>query len=211
MESASSTGSAGEMPPEIIVYPIRRRTFLWVLMCASGAALYALGCLVVPIVVLVVPQAHGSAVILLELLLAEILLIAGGIALYLCTRLMLNVMRSGAPTLVVSSHGIRVGKLFGTSDIILPWHETAAIFLNTRTGYRLFCIRPTRPWRFLGRFGPYTRLCLLGNLLYGAPLVVSQSFLDQPIEDILQKVQNDFGETMSLNGVQILPARTRFS
>lgn len=210
MESASSAGSVGEMPTEIIAYPIRRRTFLWVLLCIAGTALYALGCLAVPGVVLVVPQAHASAVIRLELLLVEVLLIVGGVALCGCTRIMLNVLRSGAPTLVISSHGIRVGRLFGSSDIMLPWDETAAIFLNTSTGYRLFCVRPTHPWRFLGRFGPYTRFCLLSNMLYGAPIVVYQSFLDQPIEHLIKQIQEHYGETLALHGVQILPAHTRF-
>jgi hypothetical protein len=85
-----------------------------------------------------------------------------------------------------------VGKLYGSFDIVLPWEEIAAIYLQSDGVQKQHCIRPTNIKVFLSHFSPFMRFFLRINLMNGAPIAIAQSFLDQPIGVILQQLQQRY-------------------
>jgi hypothetical protein len=160
---------------------------------------------VVLIVMIVIPEARNIVVLFLTLI------VLGGIGWlgFWPTRTIASVLMSGAPMLVITHQGIRVGKLYGSFDIILPWDEIAAIYLHNNGVEKQLCIRPTNINGFLSHFSPFMRFFLRINLMNGAPISVAQSFLDQPIRVILQQVQQRYAQELEAHQVQLRPPHLR--
>jgi hypothetical protein len=167
----------------IIVYPNRRRTLVWLILGVASSLIFVLGIVVILILVIVYPALRNVGAVFLALLLLGI----GGVVMR-ATRDVANVLRSG-PMLVIAPEGVWVGKLYGPFEIVLPWQEIAAIYLREDAFQQQLFIRPTNVPLFLSRFSPFMRYFLRMNLTNGAPIAIAQSFLDQPIRDILAHVQ----------------------
>jgi len=64
------------------------------------------------------------------------------------TQTFATILSSREPMLSITHQGIRIGKLFGSSDIDLPWEEIAAISINASGG---LAIHPKNVASFLSR------------------------------------------------------------
>lgn len=202
--SPSSGDTLGPQSSEIIVYPHRRRTMVWLLLVGVSSGLLVLWWLVVLSLMLFVAEVRNAATIFLAL----VLLGVGGAGLW-ATRGIANLLTSGAPMVVITHQGMQVGKLYGPVDIVLPWEEIAAIYLHRDGVRKQLCIRPTNVAEFLARFGPFMRFFLRMNLRNGAPIAINQWFLDQPIGAILQQLEQRYAQVLEAHQVQLRPPHIR--
>lgn len=198
--SSASEHAWGPQSSEIIVYPHRGRTMVWLLLGGVSSGLLVLGCLVVLILMLFVAEMRNAAAIFLALLLLGL----GGVG-YWPTRVLADLLTSREPMLVITHQGVRVGKLYGSFDIVLPWEEIAAIYLHSDGIQKQLCIRPTDVEGFLSRFSPFMRFFLRINLMNGAPIAINQSFLDQPIREILQQLHQRYAQEVEAHQVLLQP------
>jgi hypothetical protein len=111
-------------------------------------------------------------------------------------RVLARLLTSGAPTLAITHQGIRVGKVFGSFEIMLPWEEFEAIYLFGGGIEKQMAIRPRNIKRFLSHLGLLTRFYLRLNLLSGAPITIAQSFLEKPIAEILDQVDDRYAREL---------------
>jgi len=184
--------------PAIIVYPNRRRTRLWLFLGAVSSLLALLLFVFILILIIVIPATRNGGAI------ATAVLLGGcGIAALWPTRLLASVLSSGEPMLVITHQVIRVGKVYGSFEIMLPWEEIEAIYLFGGGIEKQFCIRPTNVGLFLSHFGLLMRFFLRINLLTGAPLAVAQSFLEKPIAEILDQVMARYTQELEYYHIQL--------
>lgn len=116
MHTDQPSGQALEaLPPEIILYPNRLRTWVWLLLGGVSSALLLLGCIFVLILMIVVPEARNAGAIFLALLLLGM----GGIGFW-PTLTIANLLTSREPMLMITHKEVRVGKLYGPFEIVLP-------------------------------------------------------------------------------------------
>jgi hypothetical protein len=201
MQMSPSSGDALKpQSSEFLVYPNRRRTMVWLLLGGVSSGLLFLGGLVVLLLMLFVAEMRTAGAIFLALLLLGL----GGVG-YWPTRVLADLLTSGEPMLVITHQGVRVGKLYGSFDMVLPWEEIAAIYLHSDGIQKQLCIRPTDVLGFLSRFSPFMRFFLRINLMNGAPIAINQSFLDQPIRDILQQLHQRYGQEVEAHQVLLQP------
>lgn len=193
---------SGSQTPEIIVYPNRWRTRLWLIMGAVSSLLSFLFFLFVLILIIVIPASRNGGAIFTALLMGGL-----GIAGIWPTRVVASVLSSGEPMLVITHQGIRVGKVYGSFEIILPWEGIEAIYLFGGGIEKQLCIRPTNVGLFLSHFGLLMRFFLRINVLTGAPIAVAQSFLEKPIEEILDQVVVRYEQELESYHIQLQPSR----
>lgn len=110
--------------PEIVVYPHRRRTRIWFLIGIGGSFLLFFFFLLILALVVFVPASRNGGAIFLALLMGS-----GAISAIWPTRTVAHLFSSGEPMLVITHQGIRVCKLYGSSEIVFHWGEIEAIFL----------------------------------------------------------------------------------
>lgn len=165
----------------IIVYPNRRRMRGWIILFGIVALLYIPIILIPIIAAITIPDARAQlgAIGFLVLFMGSLFMLC------IWTMRMYTVAAfSGEPLLVINRAGIRVGKIFGFADIFLPWEEVAAVYSAPRMLY----IRPVDTKRFLVRLSPMMRLTCGLCAMTGAPILIYQSFLDQPVEAIMRRI-----------------------
>ena len=66
-----------------------------------------------------------------------------------------------------------------------------------------WAIRPTNVGLFLSHFGLLMRFFLRINLLTGAPITVAQSFLEKPIEEILDQLVARYEQELEYYHIQL--------
>jgi hypothetical protein len=110
--------------PAIIVYPNRQRTTVWLLVGVVSSLLAFLFFIFVLILIIVIPAARNGGAIMTAVLMGGC-----GIAARWPTRVLACVLSSGEPMLIITHEGIRVGKVYGSFEIMLPWQEIEAISL----------------------------------------------------------------------------------
>lgn len=209
MGSVSLSEQRNVPPPDITAYPIRWRVIPWIVVGGVCSLLIILGSPTALALGFVTSIAQGDTGLNLGLgLLVGVLGLAaiealGWLGLW-TTRLMIHLLTSKAPMLTVSPQGIRVGKIYGTSEIMLPWEDIASIFLRSEGGYRQLCVRPTNGALFARRLGMLTRAILRVNRLFStAPIAVNQSFLDKPIQTILQEIHDTYAQELAMHQVDL--------
>jgi hypothetical protein len=171
-------------------------------MGAVSSLLSFLFFLFVLILIIVIPASRNGGAIFTALLMGGL-----GIAGIWPTRVVASVLSSGEPMLVITHQGIRVGKVYGSFEIILPWEEIEAIYLFGGGIEKQLCIRPTNVGLFLSHFGLLMRFFLRINVLTGAPIAVAQSFLEKPIEEILDQVVVRYEQELESYHIQLQPSR----
>jgi hypothetical protein len=124
------------------------------------------------ILIIVIPATRNGRAIVTAVLMG-----GGGIAALWPTRVLASVLPSGEPMLVITHQGIRVGKLYGSFEIMLPWEEIEAIYLSGGGIEKQLSIRPSNVKLFLSHFGLLMRFFLHINLLTGAPITSSFNLL----------------------------------
>lgn len=189
---------SGSQTPAIIVYPNRRRTTVWLLVGAVSSLLNFLIFIFVLILIIVIPAARNGGAIIMAVLMGGV-----GLAALWATRVVASLLFSGEPVLVISHEGIRVGKLYGSFDIMLPWQEIEAIYLFVGGIEKQLAIRPTHVGLFLSHFGLLMRFFLRINLLTGAPIAVAQSLLEKPIEEILDQLVVRYEQELESYHIQL--------
>jgi hypothetical protein len=189
---------SGSQTPAIIVYPNRRRTTVWLLVGAVSSLLAFLIFIFVLILIIVIPAARNGGAIITAVLMG-----GGGITAIWPTRVLARVLSSGEPILVITHEGIRVGKLYSSFEIMLPWQEIEAISLFGGGIEKQLFIRPTNVGLFLSHFGLLMRFVLRINLLTGAPIAVAQSLLEKPIEEILDQLVVRYEQELESYNIQL--------
>lgn len=177
---------SGSQIPAFIVYPNRRRVMVWLVLGAVSSFLCFLFFLFLLILMMVTPSVfHDGAAIALAIFL-------GGMAALgiWATWTIASFLSSGEPTLIITGEGIWIGKIYGSFEILLSWEEIEAIYLFVGGIEKQMFIRPTNLALFLSHFGPLTRFFLRLNSLNGAPITIAQSFLDKPIAEILDQLDD---------------------
>lgn len=190
--------------PDIIVYPDRRRTTLCFLLGAGSSLLFFLFFIFVLILIIVIPTFRNAGAVFTALFLLDL-----GVVGTWSTRVVANLLSSGEPALVITHDGIRVGKVYGSVEIMLPWEEIEAIYVPGNWLQKQLSIRSTNVERFLSRFGPLMRFFLRINLMNGAPIAIAQSFLEKPIEEILHQLQALYGQELDYYHIQLRPTHFR--
>jgi hypothetical protein len=182
--------------PGIVVYPNRRHLMVWIALSGIPTLLHGLGTLGMLLLMIAVPGVRGQsgAVIVLIVLLGSFFVLGTWL-----TRMLVHVTFSGEPILVINQTGIRVGKVYGSSDIFLPWEDVESVSMSLRPPYKLFCVQPVDNRRFFSRLSSLTRLTCRLSVLGGPPIAVYQSFLGQPIEEILQQIHERYAHELELH------------
>lgn len=187
--------------PELIVYIHRRQTRVWVIIGAVSSLLCFLFFIFMLLLLIFIYHFRNAEAIFLALLMGGF-----GILGIWPTRTLASLLLSREPMLVITHQGIRIGKLYGSSEIILPWEEIETISVF-RTGIeKQLSIRPTNVALFLSQFGPFMRFFLRINLLNGAPIAISQSLLEKPIEEILHQLQAMYAQELEHYHIQLPPS-----
>ena len=171
----------------IIVYPDWRRTRIYLLVCAGSALLPFLFFLLLLFLMMFFPVFRHGDTLFLALLMGSL----GTTGLW-CSWTLVQFLSLGAPTLVISHQGIRVGSVYGPSEIELPWEDIEAIVLMPRGLVRQLAIRPRKGAVCLSRFSVPMRFMLLLNIVSGALIVLPQPYLEQPVENILYRVRKRY-------------------
>jgi hypothetical protein len=195
---------SGSQTPEIIVYPNRRRTTVWLLVSAVSCLLAFLIFVFILILIILVPATRNGAAIFTAVLMG-----GAGLATLSPIRALARLLASGEPTLVITPQGIRVGKLYGPFEMILPWEEIEAIYLFVGGVEKQLFIRPTNLAWFLSRFGLLTRFFLRLNSLNGAPITIAQSFLDKPIAEILDQLDDLYAREVEYYHIRLWRSHVR--
>lgn len=175
----------GPQTPEIIVYPNRRRTTVWLLALAVSSLGALLLFVFILISIILVPAARNGAAISTAVLMGGV-----GLAALWLIRVLARLLTSGEPMLVITHQGIRIGKLYGSFEMMLPWEEIEAIYLSGSGIEKQLFIRPRNVKRFFSHVGLLTRFFLRLNSLSGAPITIAQSFLENPIAEILDQLDH---------------------
>ena len=102
-------------PPDIIVYPHRRRTMVWFLLGAVSSLLCFLFSIFILLLLIFVYHFRGVGAIFTALLMGRL-----GIVGIWPTRVIASSLFSREPMLSITNQGIRVGKLFGSFDNHTP-------------------------------------------------------------------------------------------
>lgn len=166
--------------PDIIIYPRRWRTMLWL----SLGAISLIPFLLIIFLIILIPASRNIGAVFAACL-------AGGLGVVGIwpTWTVAGILLSNEPMLTITHQGISVGKIYSSSRIVLVWQEVEMIsMLNNGLGVQLM-IRPRNISLFLSRFSPPVRLFLRLNLVNGAPIAIAQSFLEMPIEEILHQLE----------------------
>lgn len=111
----SQKQTSGSPTPEIIVYPHRGRTMVWLLIGGVSSLLFFLFFGSLLLLIVFVPASRNGGAMFLAFLVA-----GAGIAALWPTRTVACLLSSGEPMLVITHQGLRVGKLYGPSEIVLP-------------------------------------------------------------------------------------------
>lgn len=189
---------SGSQTPAIIVYPNRQRTTVWLLVSAVSSLLAFLFFIFVLILIIVIPAARNGGAIITAVLMGGV----GFLALW-PIRVLARVLSSGEPMVVITHEGIRVGKVYGSFQIMLPWQEIEAIYLFRGGIEKQLAIRPTNVELFLSHFGLLMHLFLRINLLTGASIAVAQSLLETPIKEILDQVVVRYAQELESCHIQL--------
>jgi hypothetical protein len=109
------------------------------------------------------------------------------------------------PLLIIDRQGITVGQAPMNSGFFIPWHEIEAIHAHTFM-HKYFCIRPKDTKQFLKYFNIFERFNRRSNIIIGAPpLIVSQNFLESPIEEVLQQLQVFYAHELDTYHIRLRP------
>jgi hypothetical protein len=181
--------------PDITIYPNRHRMIGWIAL--SGIPTLCCGLFTIGLIILMIlipdVRDQGGA-IFLTIMMGSFFVMSAWL-----TRMLFFVTFSGKPTLVISHKGIRVGKIYGFSDIFLPWEEVEAVYCSINPPYTLLCIRPIDNKLFFARLSPLMSFTCRLSTMSGAPIALYQSFLDQPIEEILEQMQTRYKRELELH------------
>src|SRR5258708_14385126 len=173
---------------DIIVYPNRRRMIGWLALSGVPSLCHGLGTIGMIILMITIPEVRNQGgAIALVILLGSFFVMGTWL-----TRMLFSVTFSGEPTLVINHAGIRVGKIYGSADIFLPWEEVEAIYSAPRPPYKIFFVRPVDSKLFFSRLSPMMRFTCRLSAMGGAPIALYQSFLDQPADAILKQMQTHY-------------------
>lgn len=187
--------------PDITVYLNRRKTVLWLIFSVIGTLLFFSLLFFMLIAVIVIPAHRGGGAIFLALFFST-----GVIAGVWSIRVLVGLLLSGKPTLVVNHKGICVGKLYGSARLFLPWEEINAIYIfRDMLQNQLFCIRPIHSKMFLPGLSPMMRFFLRGSFMNGAPISISQTFLEKPIEEIFDQLRIRYIHELDHHHIQLKP------
>ena len=178
--------------PDITVYPHRRKTLIWIFLGAISSLLCFLFAIFILLLLIFAYHFHNT-----EAIFTAILMAGFGILGIWPTHIIASLLSSREPMLGITHEGIRIGKLFGSSEIVLPWEEIEAISLLVGGIEKQLSIRPTHIVSFLSRFNSPMNWCLRMNLLfYGVPIVIPQSFLATPIVEILDQLETLYAQEL---------------
>jgi hypothetical protein len=177
---------------------------VWLLVGVVSSLLAFLFFIFVLILIIVIPAARNGGAIMTAVLMGGC-----GIAARWPTRVLARVLSSGEPMLIITHEGIRVGKVYGSFEIMLPWQEIEAISLFGGGFEKQLAIRPTNVALFLSHFSLLMRFFLRINLLTGAPIAVVQSLLENPIEEILDQVVLRYEQELESYHIQLRPPHFR--
>ena len=188
----------------IIVYPDRRRTRIYLLVCAGSALPLFLFFLLLLFLMMFFPVFRRGDTLILALLMGSL-----GTTGFWGSWTLAQFLSSGAPTLVISHQGIRVGSVYGPSEIELPWKDIEAIVLMPRGLVRQLAIRPRKGAVLLSRFSLPMRFMLLLTMLSGALVILPQPYLEQPVENILYRVRKRYKKEFRYYHIDLLTYPSR--
>ncbi|HET8843873.1 MAG TPA: hypothetical protein VFN35_20585, partial [Ktedonobacteraceae bacterium] len=123
-----------EASDAIIVYPDRRRMLAWIALSGIptlGFGLFIIG-MILSMVLIPTVRDQAGGVIFLVIFLGSFFLSGAWL-----TRLLVSFTFSGEPTLLINHAGIRIGKIYGSADIFLPWEEVETVSSGQRPPYKL--------------------------------------------------------------------------
>ena len=188
--------------PDLIIYPHRRRTTVWLLLGAISAFFCFLFAVFILLLLIFAYHFHNAGAVFALLIFAGF----GTLGIW-PTRVIARLLSSKEPMLTISRQGIRIGQLFGSSDINLLWEEIETISMLTGGIELQLAIRTKNTSSLLSHFPLPMRFNLRMNLLfYRAAIVISQSFLAQPIEEILYKLEITYAQELRSCQIRVLPS-----
>ncbi len=183
-----------EASGDFIVYPNHSRLAGWTAI--SGiTTLCTVGAITTMIVLSILTPSMRDSTVPVSLL----FLFLGGLAAagIWQTLVFLRMTLSTEPVLIISRAGIRVGKIYGLSDLFLPWKDVETV--SSQPPYKVLDIHPVNTRRFIASLPLNMRLICRLNVLTGAPVTISQSFMDKPIDEILEQIRRRYARELQLH------------
>lgn len=186
-----------EPTANIVVDLNRSQTMIWIALGAGSCALFFLFFIFLLIIMNIIPGALNVGSVFCAILCCGFVIMGTEPS---CT--LAKLWRSKEPFLVINHDGIRIGKIYGSCDIALAWSEIDAIYMAGNDLNKQLYIRPTNVKHFLSQFHLTMRFFLHVNLMSGAPIAIAQSFLETPIEAILEQLQELYAHELLTHHIQ---------
>lgn len=180
---------------DIAIYPNRRQTIWRTVICGA--------CLVFLVLVLILSFTTGSSFQASDT--GSLIIILAGIALvgWLTWRMVSQLLLSRNPILVINREGITIAKMPALSGAFISWGEIETIYVHRYLFYKYLCIRPKNTDQYLARFNGLKQFNMRINSMTGAPINIPQIYLDQPVEEILQRLYHMYASELSYYHVQL--------
>jgi len=114
-----------------------------------------------------------------------------------------SLLANAEPVLMITDEGIAMRGSLSFNTIFLPWSEIESVDVYTFR-YRYLCVRPRNMTLFMQRLSLPERNFKLSDSLYGMPpLTIALSYLDRPVEEILQQLYHMYAKELSYYHVQV--------
>jgi len=189
----------GSQALETIVYPNRRIIRVCFFLCA-GSALPSCFISILILILIISGSTYDSGAVSTMLLMGGL----GSMCIWF-TCILAGFLFSKKPMLAINHAGIRAGNLCGLPEVFLSWEEIEVILMLRTEMERQLAIRPKDVRQFLTQFSPLMRFFLWVNSLNGAPIIIPQSHLEKPIEEILRQLRTLYTPELRHYRVQIRP------
>jgi hypothetical protein len=196
----------GQFAPgqEIVVYAKRTQAIVRVTICVIALLVLIL---LIPTMLIVGFVTSGAPAPgdIPPLIFAFVIILAGiAFISWITWRTASDFLFNRQPVLRINHEGITVGKVPMLSGYSISWAEIGAVF-SSRYLYKYFCILPKNPDEYLARFKGLDRFNRRMNSVIGAPLYMPQTYLDRPIEEIINAIYAGYVNELAQNRVQLRP------
>lgn len=110
------------------------------------------------------------------------------------------------PALVIQREGIWVARAFDpflNGGDMLAWDEIQRIGLAHR-GREIFCVYLKNSLDYSQRhYGRWKRFVLRREIAYHEPILISQAYLNQPLDEVVEQMADLYAQEIDLYGVQL--------